>query len=258
MKLIVNGDDFGFSPGQNQGILKAHREGILTSTTALANGAYLEEGLKEASRYPGLGIGVHLTLDLGRPVLSPQAVPSLVDERGCFRKHPEHLKIDLDPEQLLQEWTAQIERIKSLGVTPTHLDGHHHLHLHRDVIGITLALAERYDLPIRYLPLYHGEEERDLIRKKEIKILHGLADFYRDSVSEDYFLHFRSNHDFQEEALVELMCHPAYMDDIIYTRSSYNIHRVKELVVLTSESVQAAMRNQNIQLGNVRDFRMNL
>ena len=135
---------------------------------------------------------------------------------------------------------------------------HHHLHLHRDVIGITLALAERYDLPIRYLPLYHGEEERDLIRKKEIKILHGLADFYRDSVSEDYFLHFRSNHDFQEEALVELMCHPAYMDDIIYTRSSYNIHRVKELVVLTSESVQAAMRNQNIQLGNVRDFRMNL
>ncbi|MFH5837147.1 chitin disaccharide deacetylase [Proteiniclasticum sp. C24MP] len=258
MRLIVNGDDFGFSPGQNLGIIKAHREGILTSTTALANGEYLAEGLEEASRYPGLGIGVHLTLDLGRPVLSPQAVPSLVDERGCFRKHPEHLKIDLDPDQLLLEWTAQIEKIKSLGVMPTHLDGHHHLHLHRDVMRTTLELAERYDLPIRYLPLYHGEAERRLIKEKRIRILHGLADFYGDSVSEDYFLNFASNHDIQEENLFELMCHPAYVDDIIYTRSSYNIHRVKELVILTSEAVQAALTNQNIQLGNVRDFRVNL
>lgn len=258
MRLIVNGDDFGFSPGQNLGILKAHREGILTSTTALANGEYLEEGLQEACRYPGLGIGVHLTVDLGRPVLSPLAVPSLVDERGRFRKHPEHLKIEIDPGELLLEWTAQIERIKSLGVNPTHLDGHHHLHLHRDLIGITLELAERYDLPIRYLPLYHGEEEREQIRKKKIQILHGLADFYHDSVSEDYFFHFRSNHDFQDEDLFELMCHPAYVDDIIYTRSSYNVHRVKELVVLTSDAVKIALSNQNVQIGNVRDFRMHL
>lgn len=254
MKLIINGDDFGFSPGQNLGIIKAHKEGILTSATALANGEYLLEGIAAAALCPELGIGVHLTLDLGKPVLPPESVPSLIDESGQFRKYQEHLPVVLNQDELYEEWIAQIEKIRSLGVEPTHIDGHHHLHLHKDIIAITIKLAVKYDLPIRYLPLYHGEEEIKLLKKNEIKILHGLTDFYDDTVSEDYFLNFSSNHPFQEDDIVELMCHPAYVDDIIFSRSRYTFHRVKELVILTSEAVRSSVLKQKIQLGNVRDF----
>ena len=254
MKLIINGDDFGFSPGQNLGIIKAHKDGILTSATALANGEYLLEGIEAAATCPDLGIGVHLTLDLGKPVLPPESVRSLVDESGQFRKYQEHLPIVLNQDELFHEWTAQIEKIRSLGVEPTHFDGHHHLHLHKDVIAVTMRLALKYDLPIRYLPLYHGEEEIKLMKEKQIKTLNGLTDFYNDTVSEDYFLNFRSNHTFHEDDVLELMCHPAYVDDIIFSRSRYTVHRVKELVILTSEAVRTSVINQNIQLGNVRDF----
>lgn len=254
MKLIINGDDFGFSPGQNLGILKAHKEGILTSATALANGEYLLEAIEAAVLCPELGIGVHLTLDLGKPVLPPESVPSLIEENGQFRKYQEHLPIVLNQDELYDEWTAQIEKIRSLGVEPTHLDGHHHLHLHKDVIAVTMRLAVNYDLPIRYLPLYHGEEEIELMKKNQIRTLHGLADFYKDTVSEDYFMNFSSNHTFHEDDVVELMCHPAYVDDIIFSRSSYTLHRVRELVILTSEAVRSSMTEQKIQLGNVRDF----
>jgi len=254
MKLIINGDDFGFSPGQNLGIIKAHKEGILTSATALANGEYLAEAIEAALLCPDLGIGVHLTLDLGKPVLPSESVRSLIDESGQFKKYLEHLPIALNQNELYDEWTAQIEKIRSLGVEPTHLDGHHHLHLHKDIIAVTMRLALKYDLPIRYLPLYHGEEEIRLMKKNQIKKLHGLTDFYNDTVSEDYFLNFRSNHTFHEDDVLELMCHPAYVDDIIYSRSRYTVHRVKELVILTSEVVRTSVINQNIQLGNVRDF----
>jgi len=254
MKLIVNGDDFGFSPGQNLGIIKAHKEGILTSATALANGDYILEGIEAAAMCPDLGIGVHLTLDLGKPVLHPESVRSLIDENGQFKKYQECLPIALNQDELYNEWTAQIEKIRSLGVEPTHLDGHHHLHLHKDVIAVTMRLALKYDLPIRYLPLYHGEEEIKFLEKNQIKTIYGLTDFYNDTVSEDYFLNFRSNHDFHEDDIVELMCHPAYVDDIIFSRSRYTFHRVKELVILTSEAVRTSVIDQKIQLGNVRDF----
>jgi predicted glycoside hydrolase/deacetylase ChbG (UPF0249 family) len=254
MRLIVNGDDFGFSPGQNLGILRAHEEGILTSTTAMANGPYLEEALASAGSFPDLGIGVHLVVDWGKPVLPAESVPSLVDDKGNFRRHEEHLPISLNPQELQREWSAQIERIMSLGVKPTHLDGHHHLHLHPDLLETTLFLAMKYDLPIRYLSFHHGPKEEELMDRYPVKKFLGLTDFYWDKVSAEYFRDFRKNHEHLREPVLEVMCHPAYLDDIIYTRSSYTIHRVKELVILTDPKVKEDLKDQKIHLGNVRDF----
>lgn len=254
MKLIINGDDFGFSPGQNLGIIRAHEMGILTSTTAMANGPYLKEALAAAESFPSLGIGVHLVIDWGKPVLLAESLPSLVDEKGDFRKHEEHLPITINPEELMKEWSAQIERLMDLGVKPTHLDGHHHLHLHPDLLETTLFLAMKYDLPIRYLSFYHGPKEEELMKKHPVKKFLGLTDFYFDTVSPEYFRNFRKDHEQLGEAVLEVMCHPAYLDDIIYKRSSYTIHRVKELVILTDPAVREELKDQDILLGNVRDF----
>lgn len=254
MKLVINGDDFGYSPGQNLGIIKAHESGILTSTTAMANGEYLEEALTLAAPHKNLGIGVHLIMDFGTPILPADEIPSLVDSHGNFRKHREDLPIMVDQKELFREWSAQIDRLKDLGVSLTHMDGHHHMHLHPDLLETALGIAEKYQLPMRYLPFYHGEKEKKLVEKSPVRMFTGLTDFYKDTVTLEYFKDFRKNHHFPEETVLELMCHPAYLDDIIYQRSSYNIHRVKELVILTSPDTQSALKSQEITLGNVRDF----
>lgn len=254
MRLIVNGDDFGFSEGQNLGILKAHQQGILTSTTAMAGGPALAHGLHLAKGCPALGIGVHLTLDALSPLSSPKDVPSLVDENGQFIKFPMDRPLPVNPEEVYLEWTAQIEKIRSFGIEPSHLDGHHHMHLHEDVLKVTATLAKEYHLPIRLVPSYVSDESLAFLKTEKVKTLYGLTDFYMDTVSEDYFLQFRETHQDLTNETLELMCHPAYLDDVILRGSSYQLHRVKELSILVDPKIRASLESQKVRFGNVRDF----
>ncbi len=254
MKLIINADDFGYSPGQNLGIIKAHAEGIVTSATCLANAPYLDNALSLAKNHPNLGIGVHLVLDMGKPLLPGKLIPSLIEPDGSFKRLPEDKPLKLNQTEILLEWSAQIEKIIASGVTPTHLDGHHHLQLHPDLFEVTLSIANKYHLPIRYFPYHDESKERRLMAEHKVKMIRGLTDFYKDTVCADYFYHFKEHHDLIKDEVLELMCHPAYIDDIIYTKSSYNIHRIQELIILTSREVRDSLFSQGITLGNVRDF----
>src|SRR5574337_787269 len=125
-QLVVNADDFGLTEGINRGILEAHRRGILTSTTLLANGAALESAVALAIESPQLGVGIHLNLTQGRPVSDPYRVPSLVDEGGCFFGGPASLarRILLGkvrPAEVEREFAAQIEKVRGAGLEMTHL-----------------------------------------------------------------------------------------------------------------------------------------
>ncbi len=84
MRAIVNADDFGLSPGINRGIVRAFRDGVLSSTTMMANMPAFEDAVALAKAHPGLGVGVHLTLVWGAPVAGAERVPSLVDRNGRF------------------------------------------------------------------------------------------------------------------------------------------------------------------------------
>ena len=83
-KLIINADDYGRAPGVSRGILQAHREGIVTSTTVMINQPDVEPQLTQALACPELGIGLHLVFSAWRPVLPPELIPSLVDPGGSF------------------------------------------------------------------------------------------------------------------------------------------------------------------------------
>lgn len=254
MRLMVNGDDFGFSPGQNLGIIKAHAKGILTSTSAMANGEYLEDALTLAKSYPNLAIGVHLLIDCGKPILPVSQIKTLVGDNGLFLKHRKDSLIDVNHHEVFLEWCAQIDKIMSFGVTPTHLDGHHHMHLHPSLLSTTLEVAKKYNLPVRYFPFYHGEKEGRLIKDSGVEIYSCLTDFYEDGVNEEYFEAFTKKYSIKEDEIIEVMCHPAYLDDIIYLRSSYNIHRVKELVVLINPKVKESLIDQGVTLVNLKDL----
>jgi len=148
-RVIVNADDFGFWPGLTEGILRAHREGIVTSTTVTANMPAAKEALKRLSEAPDLGVGVHLNVSQGPP-LSKEGM-ALAGEDGLMH----HTAAGVILACLCRPWLlraieaefdAQIRRVLDHGVRPTHLDSHRHTHAFPPVFARVTALAKRYSI----------------------------------------------------------------------------------------------------------------
>ncbi len=149
--LIVNADDLGLTEGHNRAIVEAHIRGILTSTSLLACGIAFDDAVARVRELPALGIGVHLTLLEGVPVLPAAEVPDLVDGHGRFGLRYTRLFRPLALgrallEQVRREWRAQIEKVLVTGLTVTHLDSHKHVHMHPQLLAISLDLAHEFSI----------------------------------------------------------------------------------------------------------------
>ncbi len=150
-RLIVNADDFGLCASVNRGILEAHRNGIVTSATLLANGAGFDEAAALARETPTLGVGIHLNLTRGRPVGSAADVPSLVRGDGVFAHAPVGLALRLARgriarEDVWREWEAQITRVLDAGIKPTHLDSEKHVHVLPPLLDVAIELGWAYGI----------------------------------------------------------------------------------------------------------------
>lgn len=153
-RLIVNADDLGLHPALDAGILRAHREGIVTSTTLLATGPTAAEAVKRA-KAQGLAVGVHLALSTQLPCAAPEHEVASVAPEGRLRGNwLEFAKAWLTGrvrrEELERELSAQVRRARELGAEVDHLDGHQHLHLLPGVRPVVEALARREGLPLRW------------------------------------------------------------------------------------------------------------
>lgn len=145
-RLVVNADDFGRSRSVNEAVIRAHREGILTSASLMVGGDAFDEAVELARRHPRLGVGLHLTLVCGRPVLPPERIPGLVDERGLFSDHAPSAGFRYWARRELRdalaaEVEAQFDRFQSTGLTLDHVNGHLHLHLHPVVLSLLVERA---------------------------------------------------------------------------------------------------------------------
>jgi chitin disaccharide deacetylase len=154
---IINGDDFGFSTGINQAIIKAHTEGVLTSTSLMVAGAAAAEAIALAKEHPTLGVGLHLVLVCGRSVLPPAQIPHLVDGSGNFLNNPAKagLKYQFSAaarRELRLEIRAQLEKFQDSGLPMTHVDGHLHLHAHPMVLDMLVDLAPEFGIRVIRLP----------------------------------------------------------------------------------------------------------
>jgi chitin disaccharide deacetylase len=222
IRLIVNADDFGLSRGVNYGIIDAHRYGIVNSTTMLVNMPGAEHAVELAKMFPQLGVGVHLTLTCGKPV--SRDVPSLVNANGYFKfdKNVDH-HVEVVLEEVEYEWDAQIKCFLSYGLTPTHLDSHHHVHRLDCLSPVIKALSQKYQLPVRNV---FRQQVTEITPFSDLLI----TDFYGDNVNEAFFddLDVRV----KENLTVEVMCHPAYIDSYLRANSSYCDQRLKELDIL--------------------------
>jgi hopanoid biosynthesis associated protein HpnK len=153
-RLVVNADDFGRSASINQAVVLAHREGILTTASLMVNEPGFEDAVALARQHPALGVGLHLTLLMGRSALPEEQLPGLVDEQGRFSNEPVRtgmryfFRRELR-EPLRAEIHAQFARFHETGLPLDHVNGHLHMHLHPVVFSILMEAGAT--LGIRHL-----------------------------------------------------------------------------------------------------------
>ena len=155
-RLIVNADDFGRSHSINEAVIRAHREGILTTASLMVNEPGFDEAVELARKNPKLGVGLHLTLLCGHAALSPEKIPDLINPSGEFSENPVATGFRYFfqrglRQQLRAEIHAQFEKFRATGLPLDHVNGHLHLHLHPVVFLILMEDADK--LGIRHLRL---------------------------------------------------------------------------------------------------------
>jgi hopanoid biosynthesis associated protein HpnK len=147
--LIINADDFGMSEAVNEAVIRAYKEGVLTSTSLMVTGAAFDQAVKLAKENPGLAVGIHLVTVVGKSVLPPKEIPVLVDREGNFSNNPtaaglKYFFSTRARRELIKEIAAQFEKFKATGLPLSHIDGHLHLHVHPVIFKAALEMGAKY------------------------------------------------------------------------------------------------------------------
>jgi len=149
VRVVVNADDFGRSPEVVAAVAQAYDEGILTSASLMVTGGAVAAAVQAARERPGLGVGLHLVLARARAASSPQEVPHMTDEVGLLPRSVTwagllYLFSPAARRELARELRAQFEAFAATGLSLSHVDSHHHLHLHPAVFPLVLSLAHEF------------------------------------------------------------------------------------------------------------------
>lgn len=153
LRVVFVADDLGISQGVNDGIAAAARAGNVREASLCVTGAAVEAGVQTA-RALGVGIGLHLSLTLGRALSGP--IRGVTDADGRFRPLRSVLFAcavgAVDRDAIGREIAAQLARLAALGVRPTHANGHHHVHVFPVVREVAFAAMARAGVPWTRLP----------------------------------------------------------------------------------------------------------
>ena len=243
-RLIVNADDFGRTPGIVSGTLDAHRNGIVTSATAMVLEPAAADGIREArARTPRLDLGLHVVLTGGgEPATRPETLPSLAPG-GRFARDADALPARLDPGEIQREVDAQVALFEHLaGRPPSHLDSHHHSARHPDVEPVFAAAAARLGVPARA----STPAGRDRLRAGGVRTPDVFVEaFYGEGATLGNLLALLEG---LPEGTTELMCHPGYPDERLVRESRYARERGREVEVLSAPEVRAALSRLAIEL----------
>jgi predicted glycoside hydrolase/deacetylase ChbG (UPF0249 family) len=270
--LIVNADDYGLTEQVSRGILRARREGIVTSTSALVLAPGFATSGKWLLEEEGIGVGVHLAaVGEDPPLLSAAEVPTLVDRRGRL---PTNWRIFLaratagriDPADLAREFRAQLAAVRDLGLDVTHLDSHQHLHLWPLVREVVLDLAVDAGIPAVRVPrsttAFPGAGVNllaaELVRRAAARGLRfpGQAAGVDEAgaMTGDRIEKALARLSASGASAVELSAHPGEDDDPDRTRYAWDYRWGDELRALTDASARAAVERHGFVLGTYADL----
>lgn len=274
----MNADDFGLTSGVNRAIVELHAAGVLTSATLMARAGASEEAVSLALATPSLGVGCHIVLVDGEPVLPPNEIPTLVDQKtGCF---PARLTTFLSrlftgriaAEEVEAEAAAQIAVLRNSGLNPSHVDAHKHTHMFPQVLRPILRAARTAEVcavrnPFEPAWAVRATAGAGLARCFEVSLLRKLESRCRSIIAEEGFTTtdgtiavvgtgvlnsaaVRSLLTAAPEGTWELVTHPGYNDadlDKVRTRlrASRDIER---------EALQAIREFPQVSLMNFRSL----
>jgi hopanoid biosynthesis associated protein HpnK len=285
-RLIVNADDFGFTQGVNRAIVEAHRHGIVTSATIMANGRAFQDAISQAQAIPTLGVGCHVVLIDGQPLSDSKQIPSLTSSDGQFGNSLKSfaaraLTRRLDAYQIEAEAGAQIRKLQSAGIRVSHVDTHKHTHLFPSVLRPVLRAAQACGVrairnpfgprkPLRSVDL--AKRPSLWTRYAEVRMFRSLANKFREAAKKEGFVTtdgtfgivvtgsldeqlFRAIATIIPEGTWEFVCHPGYNDDDLRTANTrLRESRESELRLLTMPDVRQLLSRQGIELISYRDL----
>src|SRR5262245_8598176 len=251
-RLIVNADDYGRTPGVNEGTLEAYVKGIVTSATVMVLEPAAEAGVQLArAAAPGLALGLHFAVTGGGPCASPAASVPRLAPGGRFVRNVEDLPVRVPDTEVRRELEAQIALFEKMaGKAPTHLDSHHHSALHVSIQPVFADVAAEHGLPVRASNARAGIQ----LRESGVRVPdHFIESFFGPGATAAnlklLFEHLR-------EGVSELMCHPGYPDEALLSGSTYAKEREKEIAALCDPSVREMLRASKIELATFRDLRV--
>lgn len=180
-KLITNSDDFGLTQSITDAIIDTHLNGIMTSTTLMANMEGAAYAIQKAKEITTLGVGIHFNLTEGKPLTEPNKIPLLLNQNGNFKNNAEQRKNFLfgkeKQRQVELELTTQLEYLLDNGLTPTHFDSHHHITGTPVAFWASVNAAKKYNINkarITNIDFQYAEEycggELDKIKRKIISL----------------------------------------------------------------------------------------
>jgi hopanoid biosynthesis associated protein HpnK len=270
VRLIINGDDFGMSDAVNQGVIRAFREGVLTSCSLMVSGSAFEPAVQLARENEGLAVGIHVVTVRGRSVLPHGEIPAIVDGENKFPDDPvmAGLRYYFSRDarlQLEKELSAQFDKFAATGLGLSHIDSHLHMHVHPVILENLVQLAKRHGARSMRVPeddlLLSLSLSRDgwlkqvadwlifkilckRMRAERIEYagrVYGL--FMSGRMSEEYVLRVL---DHLGEGVFELYCHPAVYDESLEL-SSHERQCLKEFRILVSERVKERLMRLGIE-----------
>lgn len=284
-ELILNADDFGMTRGVNEGIIRAHREGVLTSATLMACGAAFEDAVERAKANPRLAVGCHLVLVGGLAIAPREEISSLVDQAGRlpgtlsgFVARVSSGKVRA--EEIEREMRAQIEKIRAAGIEPTHLDTHKHTHAHPIVMEALGRAARATGITRVRKPIEDIRDSWETSRGEGGRLLKQLIAAAAVStvaprfaaisrkyglLSPDQFLGLattghlgpamlRRMIEALEEGQTEIMLHPGVCDaELRKSSSRLQQQRETELEGLLDAGVRSAIEKRDIRLISYRE-----
>lgn len=245
MKVIVNGDDFGYSIGQNLGIVECFKNGIMTSTSLMVNMDGFDNAIELMKKNEWLKVGLHLVMTVGKPIA--KGLKTIVNNEGNFDRDIEKIE-NGDVNEIRKEYKAQLDKFLDTGFKPTHIDFHYAVTDNQ--YRVAMELAKSINVPIRAMDeAWEKELENNNIKYSR----NFITDFYGDGVSIENLINIFEK--YKKLDFFELMSHPAYVDAIILENSRYNIERAYELEVLTSNEIKDYLKNnKEIELINYENL----
>lgn len=278
-RLIVNADDFGLTRGVNRAIVECHQRGIVTSATLMANSAAFDDAVALARQNPVLGVGCHVVLLDGRPVLPQERVRTLLADGGEFFRTigefaPRALMRRFSAAEIEAEAVAQFEKVRAAGIAITHFDAHKHTHMFPAVLEPLLKAAKRCDitavrnpferpillpwrrvlshssLMVRYAEVVALRSFRKqfmgLVRKHGLATTDGGIGIVATGELNEAIL--RDTLECLPEGTWELVCHPGYNDaELANARTKLRSSRQTELEALTSAGIRDALQARQVE-----------